>query len=68
MPDETREAAPSSTAEAAPQTCDRCDRESRHLTRWLDPGGGVEQLCWSCLQRREKRVNVNQRWKRERRV
>ena len=69
MPDETATAADSSAAAAAaPQkTCDRCDRESRHLTNWLAPDGAVEQLCWSCLQRREKRVNLNQRWKRERR-
>lgn len=67
MSDEIATALPSANAEAAPQTCDRCDRESRHLTRWLAPDGAVEHLCWSCLQRREKRVNLNQRWKRERR-
>lgn len=67
MSDETRTAAASSAAEAAPQTCELCQRESRHLTGWLDPDGSVHHLCWSCLQRREKRVNVNQRWKRERR-
>lgn len=53
--------------ESAPQTCERCDRESRHLSRWLDPDNSVHYLCWSCLQRREKRVNVEGRWKRERR-
>jgi hypothetical protein len=62
----TTTAAPAA-AEPAPQTCDRCDRESRHLTSWLDPEGNVERLCWSCQQRREKRINLNQRWKRERR-
>jgi hypothetical protein len=67
MSEELAKATAAATAEAAPQTCDRCDRESRYLTRWLAPGGGVEYLCWSCQQRREKRVNVNQRWKRERR-
>jgi hypothetical protein len=68
MSEEIATAASPPAAEAAPpQTCDRCDRESRHLTRWLDPEGNVEQLCWSCQQRREKRVNLNQRWKRERR-
>ena len=65
MPDETAAAAPAT--ESAPQLCERCERESRHLTRWLDPDGSVHHLCWSCLQRREKRVNLNQRWKRERR-
>jgi hypothetical protein len=66
MPEETATAGdPAATADAP--HCDRCNRESRHLTRWLDPDGSVEQLCWSCQQRREKRVNLNQRWKRERR-
>ena len=60
--------ADTATAEnATPQTCERCDRESRHLSRWLDPDGSVHYLCWSCLQRREKRVNTDARWKRERR-
>jgi hypothetical protein len=67
MSEETATDAAAPAAEAAPQTCDRCDRESRHLTSWLAPGGGVERLCWSCQQRREKRANLNQRWKRERR-
>ena len=67
MSEEIATAAAPSTDEAVPQTCDRCNRESRHLTRWLAPDGTFEQLCWSCQQRREKRVNVNQRWKRERR-
>jgi ribosome-binding protein aMBF1 (putative translation factor) len=48
----------------APVVCEMCDRESRHMSRWLDPDGSVHHVCWSCLQRREKRVNVNQRWKR----
>ncbi|MDT7603602.1 MAG: hypothetical protein QOF61_1599 [Acidobacteriota bacterium] len=47
--------------------CEVCDRESRHLTAWLDPDSSVHQVCWSCLERREKRVNLNQRWKRGRR-
>jgi hypothetical protein len=53
--------------EQTAQTCERCDRESRYLSRWLDPDGSVHYLCWSCLQRREKRVNIDRRWKRERR-
>jgi hypothetical protein len=44
--------------------CEVCDRESNHLSRWLDPDGSVHLICWSCLQRREKHVNVNERWKR----
>ena len=63
----TTATAAAATTEAAPQLCELCDRESRHLSRWLDPDGTVHHLCWSCLQRREKRVNINRRWKRERR-
>jgi ribosome-binding protein aMBF1 (putative translation factor) len=48
--------------------CEVCERESRHMSRWLDPDGSVHLVCWSCLQRREKRVNVSQRWKRGSRV
>ena len=47
--------------------CEVCERESRLLTRWLDPDGSVHYVCGSCLQRREKRVNVSERWKRGRR-
>jgi ribosome-binding protein aMBF1 (putative translation factor) len=47
--------------------CEVCEREGRHLTRWLDPDGSVHYVCGSCLQRREKRVNVSERWKRGRR-
>ena len=66
--DATAAAAETTAAEAGPQTCELCERESHHLTRWLDPDGSVHHVCWSCLQRREKRVNLNRRWKRERRV
>ncbi|MFN2597535.1 MAG: hypothetical protein ABR563_10170 [Pyrinomonadaceae bacterium] len=47
--------------------CERCDRETDRLTKWLDPDGTEHYLCWSCLQRREKRVNTSGAWKRERR-
>jgi hypothetical protein len=47
--------------------CERCDRETQRLTRWLDPDGTEHYVCWSCLQRREKRVNVSGTWKRGRR-
>ena len=58
--------AAASVGEAA-VVCEVCERESRHLTRWLDPDGSVHWVCGSCLQRREKRVNLSERWKRGRR-
>ncbi|MFL6228230.1 MAG: hypothetical protein ACJ741_05590 [Pyrinomonadaceae bacterium] len=54
-------------SEEAAGVCEVCDRESGHLSRWLDPDGTVHLVCWSCLQRREKRVNVSRGWKRGRR-
>jgi hypothetical protein len=48
-------------------TCERCDQETSRLTRWLDPDSSEHFVCWSCLQRREKRVNVSRTWKRGRR-
>jgi ribosome-binding protein aMBF1 (putative translation factor) len=59
--------AETNAGDGAHTVCERCDRESRHLTKWLDPDGSEHYVCWSCLQRTEKRVNLSQRWKRERR-
>jgi hypothetical protein len=53
--------------EAGPGRCEVCDRESERLMRSLDPDNTEHYVCWSCLQRREKRVNLNQRWRRGRR-
>ena len=66
MMSEGKTAAAAAVGEAA-VVCEVCERESRHLTRWLDPDGSVHWVCGSCLQRREKRVNVSERWKRGRR-
>jgi hypothetical protein len=46
--------------------CERCDRETSRLTKWLDPDGSEHYVCWSCLQRREKRVNLGRSLKRVR--
>lgn len=53
--------------ENAPGVCSVCERESPHTTEWHAPDNTVSRVCWSCLQRREKRVNLNGRWKRGRR-
>ena len=55
------------TQESAPGVCDRCDRESEHLIRKLAPDNTVQYVCWDCLRREEKRVNVSRRFKRDRR-
>ena len=47
--------------------CERCDKESAHMTEVRDADDRVHHVCWTCLYRTEKRINVNQRWQRSRR-
>ena len=47
--------------------CQRCDRESTHLIRQVAPDNSVHYVCWDCLRREEKHVNVSRRFKRARR-
>ena len=57
-----------STVEEKPALiCERCDRESAHLTELRDADDRIHRVCWSCLYRTEKRINVNRRWQRARR-
>ena len=57
-----------SKAEEKPAViCERCDRESAHMTELKAPDNRVQRVCWSCLYRTEKRINVSQRWQRARR-
>ncbi len=56
-----------STTETTPTVCEHCDRESRHLIRQLGPDNSVHYICWDCLRRVEKRINVSPRWQRDRR-
>lgn len=53
------------TGESLPTTCESCDRESRHLAKLTAPDNSVRYVCWSCLYRQEKRVNVKETWKRQ---
>lgn len=56
------------TQESAAGVCERCDRESRHLIKLLEPNNSVHYVCWDCVRRAEKRVNVSSRWQRDRRA
>ena len=57
-----------STVEEKPALiCERCDKESERLTESREADDRVRRVCWSCLYRTEKRINVNQRWQRSRR-
>jgi hypothetical protein len=57
-----------STVEEKPTLiCERCDKESAHMTEVRDADDRVHHICWTCLYRTEKRINVNRRWQRSRR-
>jgi hypothetical protein len=47
--------------------CERCDRETRRIVKLTRPDNSVEHVCWSCLYRQEKRINLKETWKRQRR-
>ena len=56
------------THESAPGVCDRCDRESQHLIKLVEPDNSAHYVCWDCLRREEKGINTSARFKRERRA
>ena len=56
------------TEENAPGVCERCDHESQRLTKLLAPDNSAHYVCWNCLYRTEKHINVSHRWKRARRA
>ena len=52
----------------APERCERCDRETEHIIELTNPDNTTSRVCWSCFSRGEKRINVRENWKRERRA
>ena len=44
--------------------CERCDRETDRLIKYVGPDNSLHYVCWSCVSRREKRVNLKTTWKR----
>lgn len=44
--------------------CERCDTETDRLIKFVAPDNSLEYVCWSCLAREEKRVNLKPTWKR----
>lgn len=44
--------------------CERCDRETERLIKFVGPDNSPEYVCSSCLVREEKRVNLKETWKR----
>ncbi|HZH33145.1 MAG TPA: hypothetical protein VEY11_20425 [Pyrinomonadaceae bacterium] len=48
--------------------CERCDQESTRMSESREADDRVHHVCWTCLHRTEKRININRRWQRSRRV
>jgi hypothetical protein len=48
--------------------CERCDAETERLIKLVAPDNSSETVCWSCLARAEKKVNLKHTWKRGRRA
>jgi hypothetical protein len=44
--------------------CERCDQESKHLIKFVGADNLPHYVCWSCLHREEKRVNLKETWRR----
>ncbi|HEV2763538.1 MAG TPA: hypothetical protein VGV38_11220 [Pyrinomonadaceae bacterium] len=56
------------TEEKATHLCEKCDRETTRVTKQLGADGSVHYVCWSCLYRTDKRINLKETWRRERRA
>jgi hypothetical protein len=52
------------TPEHTPVVCERCDRESQHMIKLLARDNTAHYVCWDCLRREEKHINVSRRFKR----
>jgi hypothetical protein len=50
--------------EQTKRRCEKCDRETERLIRFVAPDNTLELVCWSCVSREEKRFNLNPTWKR----
>ena len=53
------------TQEEKANRCERCDRETERLIKFVAPDNSLRHLCWSCVSREEKNVNLKGTWKRE---
>lgn len=47
--------------------CERCDAETERLIKLVAPDNSSQYVCWSCVSRAEKKVNLKETWKRGRR-
>ena len=51
-------------AEEKVNRCERCDAETERLIKYVGPDNSLNYVCWSCVSREEKNVNLKQTWKR----
>jgi hypothetical protein len=51
-------------AEEKANRCERCDEETERLIKFVGPDNAAHHICWSCLSREEKHVNLKGTWKR----
>lgn len=58
----------SATQEEVLPRCEKCDRETRQVIKLTAPDNSVRYVCWSCFSRGEKRINVREDWRRQRRT
>jgi len=52
------------TEEEKRNRCERCDRETERLMKFVGPDNSAEYVCSSCVSREDKRVNLKETWKR----
>jgi hypothetical protein len=57
----------SATEEKVLPRCEKCDRETPQLIKLTAPDNSASYVCWSCFARGEKRFNLRDSWRRERR-
>lgn len=44
--------------------CEKCDEETERLLKYVGPDNSLQYVCWPCVSRSEKRVNLKNTWKR----
>ena len=44
--------------------CERCDAETERLIKYVAPDNSLQYVCWSCVSREEKHVNLKASWAR----
>ncbi|MGH9900750.1 MAG: hypothetical protein ACRD68_02820 [Pyrinomonadaceae bacterium] len=55
----------SAQEEKAPERCEKCDREARHMIELTAPDNSVSRVCWTCFSRGEKRISTKDSWRRQ---